>query len=62
MVVFMLHQQTRVLLIHQLKKVQRKINLRSHITRMTEVCHFLRCCNLFCSAVIFELDPIVIVL
>jgi hypothetical protein len=29
---------------------------------MTEVCHFSRCCNLSCSAVIFELDPIVIVL
>jgi hypothetical protein len=61
-VVFMLHQQTRVLLIHQLKELLGKINLRRHITRMAEVCHFLRCCSLFCNAVIFELDPIVIVL
>jgi hypothetical protein len=51
-----------VLLIHQLKKVQGKISLRHHITRMAEVCHFLRCCNLFYGVVLFELDPIVIVL
>jgi hypothetical protein len=62
MVVFMLRQQTYVLLIHQLKKLPGKTNLRRHIARMAEVCHFLRCCNLSCSAVIFELDPIVIVL
>jgi hypothetical protein len=56
------HQQTRVLLIHQLKELLGKIKLHRHITRMTEVCHFLRCCSLFCSAVIFELNPIVFVL
>jgi hypothetical protein len=57
--VFMLHQQTRVLLIHQLTG---KINLCPHIAIMVEVCHFLRCYSLSCSVVIFELDPIVIVL
>jgi hypothetical protein len=61
-VVFMLHQQTLVLLIHQLKRVQGKINLGRHIARMAEVCHFLRYCNIFCSVVIFELHVIVIVL
>jgi hypothetical protein len=39
-VVFMLHQQTRVLLIHQLKKLPGKINLHRHIARMAEVCYF----------------------
>jgi hypothetical protein len=58
----MLHQHTRVLLIHHKKKLPGKINLRRHIAKTTEVCHFLRCCNLSCSVVIFELDPIVIVL
>jgi hypothetical protein len=33
-VVFMLHQQPRVLLIHQLKKLLRKVNLSRHIARM----------------------------
>jgi hypothetical protein len=51
-----------VLLIHQVKKLPGKINLHRHIARMTEVCHFSRCCNLSCSVVIFEPDPIVIVL
>jgi hypothetical protein len=37
-------------------------NLRHHIARMAQVCHFLRCCNLFYSVVIFELDTIMIVL
>jgi hypothetical protein len=46
----------------QLKKLSGNINLRRHITRMAEVCHFVRCCSLSCSVVIFELDPIVIVL
>jgi hypothetical protein len=61
-VVFMLHQQTRVFLIYQLKKLPGKINLRRHIKRMAEVFHFLRCCNLSCSVVIFELDVIVVLL
>jgi hypothetical protein len=51
MVVFRLHQQAHLLLIHQLQKVQGKINLRRHIARMAEVCHFLRRCNLFCSVI-----------
>jgi hypothetical protein len=50
-VVFMLHQQTRVLLIHQLRKVQGKINLDRDITRIAKVCHFLRFFNLFCNVV-----------
>jgi hypothetical protein len=41
-VVVMLHQQTRVLLLHQLKKVQGKINLRRHIARMVEVLSFFK--------------------
>jgi hypothetical protein len=40
-VVFMLHQQTRVLLIRQIKKLPRKLNLRRHIARMAEVSHFV---------------------
>jgi hypothetical protein len=31
----------RVLLIHQLEKLPRKLNLHRHIARMTEVCHFV---------------------
>jgi hypothetical protein len=31
-----------VLLIHQLKKVQGKINLRHHIARMAELCQFFK--------------------
>jgi hypothetical protein len=30
-----------VLLIHQLKKLPRKVNLRRHIARMVEVCHYV---------------------
>jgi hypothetical protein len=30
-----------VLLIHQLKKLRRKVNLRRHIARMVEVCHYV---------------------
>jgi hypothetical protein len=40
-VVFMLHQQTHVLLIHQLEKLPRKLNLCHQIARMAEVCHFV---------------------
>jgi hypothetical protein len=55
-VVFMLHQQTRVLPIHELEKLPRKLNFRCHITKMAEVCHFVWCCSLWsCGAVIFEL-------
>jgi hypothetical protein len=37
------------------KKLPRKLNLRRHIARMAEVCHFVFCCSLSCRAVIFEL-------
>jgi hypothetical protein len=40
-VVFTVLQQTRMLLIHQLKKVPRKINIRHHITRMAKYWHFV---------------------
>jgi hypothetical protein len=32
------------------------------MARMAEACQFFKCCSLSRSAVIFELDPIVIVL
>jgi hypothetical protein len=35
-VVFTVLQQTRLFLIHQLKKVPRRINLRHHITRIAK--------------------------
>jgi hypothetical protein len=37
MVVFMLHHQTRLLLIHQLQNLPRKLNLRHHVAGMDEV-------------------------
>jgi hypothetical protein len=44
-VVLMLHQQTRVLLIHQLQNLPRKLNLHRHVTGRAEVCHVVRCCS-----------------
>jgi hypothetical protein len=44
-VVVMLHQQTRVLLIHQLQNLLRKLNLRRHVAGRAEVCHVVRCCS-----------------
>jgi hypothetical protein len=45
-----------VLLIHQLQNLPRKLNLRCHVARRAEVCHFVRCCSVSsCSGVISEI-------
>ena len=55
-VVLMLHQQTRVLLIHQLQNLPRKLNLRRPVVGRAEVCHVVRCCSVStCSGVIFKI-------
>jgi hypothetical protein len=55
-VVVMLHQQTRVLLIHQLQNLPRKLNLRRHVAGRAEVYHVVRCCSVSsCSGVISEI-------
>jgi hypothetical protein len=38
-VIVTLHQQTRVLLIHQIQNLPRKLNLRHHVAGRAEVCH-----------------------
>jgi hypothetical protein len=55
-VVLMLHQQTRVLLIHQLQNLPRKLNLRRHVAGRAEVCHVVQCCSVSsCSGVISKI-------
>jgi hypothetical protein len=49
-------EEPRVLLIHQLQNLPRKLNLRRHIAGRAEVSHVVRCCSVSsCSGVISDI-------
>jgi hypothetical protein len=66
-VVLMLHQQTHVLLIHQLQNLPRKLNLRRHVAGRAEVCHVVRCFSVssyngIISEILFRLNHDVVII